>query len=299
MQTVSCPRSWAELHPGHDSIGFCAWIRCFVFSLYQLLAAYYTENRTADPVASCPLDIKRVFNPQHFTCTNEGYKKRWKKGMLGPVSLPFFTHGSAQLCLTCQVQGSPDSKRVPSQSRDIIHFPVKRLRHIFNCLGLFLDSTTAVWGGKRLVYFLHRVIISVSRETTQIWMSLHRITRGEAGLAASIADVQITSLLWLLWEWMQSHRTREDAGHGLLSWPFGDAHFQVSWKQEEKHRGQKTDATAVLKWDEAKSTVRSAGSLAWALKSAGDEGIHMLVFFSECHCMNSFSKNRVLNRLSL
>lgn len=219
--------------------------------------------------------------------------------MLGPTSLPFLTHSSAQLCLTCQVQGSPDSKQVLSQSRDIIHFPVKRLRHIFNCLGLFLDSTTAMWGGKQRVYFLHHVIFSASRETTRIWMSLHRITRGEAGLAASIADVQITSLLWFLWERTQSHRMREDAGRGLLSWPFRDTRFQVSWKQEEKHWSQKTDASAVL--NVMRPRAACGGLRAWT-KLWRVQGMR------ECTCLSpslhvtvwiTSWKNRVLNRLSL
>lgn len=68
--------------------------------------------------------------------------------MLCPISLPFFTHSSTQLYLTCQVHHPPDSKQVLSQSCDLIHFPVKRLRHIFKCLGLFLDCTRDMWGGK-------------------------------------------------------------------------------------------------------------------------------------------------------
>lgn len=36
------------------------------------------------------------------------------------------------------------------------------------------------------MYFLHSVIISVSRKTSQIWMSLHIITLGKAGSAASV-----------------------------------------------------------------------------------------------------------------
>ena len=53
----------------------------------------------------------------------------------------------------------------------------------------------------------------------------------------------------------------QDAGCGLLSLPLGDALFQVSWKQEQKQWNQKTDANAVLKSDEAKSTVLWAETL--------------------------------------
>lgn len=88
-------------------------------------------------------------------------------------------------------------------------------------------------------------------------MSLHIITLGEAGLAASVWDVivRIASLrkgaaVTLVAENAQP----QDVGRGLLSSPLGDALFQVSWKQEQKHWNQKTDATAVLKSGEAKST---------------------------------------------
>ena len=73
------------------------------------------------------------------------------------------------------------------------------------------------------MYFLHNVIISVSTKKTQIWMSLHIITLGKAGLAASVWDVivQITSsgkgLRWLFWLRMPSHRM-QDVGSYLCHW---------------------------------------------------------------------------------
>jgi len=53
----------------------------------------------------------------------------------------------------------------------------------------------------------------------------------------------------------------QDAGRGLLSLPLGDALFQESCKQEQKHWNQKTDANSVLKSDEAKSTILQAETL--------------------------------------
>lgn len=95
-------------------------------------------------------------------------------------------------------------------------------------------------------------------------MSLHIITLGKAGLAAPVWDVIVRiASLWkgsavtLVAENAQPH----DAGRGLLSLPLGDALFQVSWKQEQKHWNQTTDATAVLKSDEDKSTVLWAETL--------------------------------------
>lgn len=115
----------------------------FLF-LYRFFAAHCTENRTAKPITSCT----GVANLQHFTCTEMYTKTTGKKSLLGPISLPSFIHSSTWLYLTCRVHHPPASKQVPSQSYDLIDFPVKRLRHIFRCLGLFLDCTRDMWGGK-------------------------------------------------------------------------------------------------------------------------------------------------------
>lgn len=172
MQTLSCHRGLEDSKQSCTLDKFTLALvnlEYAVLSLhYRLFAAYYTENRPDDPVTSCPLYIKRVFNPQHFTSTCNVYNKHLKPVHWAPFPYLFFTNSSSQLYLMCQLHHPPDSKQVLSQFSDLIHFPVKRLRHTFKCLGLFLDCTRDMWGGKQLVYFLHNLIISVSRKTTLV-----------------------------------------------------------------------------------------------------------------------------------
>lgn len=76
----------------------------------------------------------------------------------------------------------------------------------------------------------------MSRKTTQIWMSLHIITLGKAGSAASVWDVivGIASLRKGAAVTLVAENTQPgDAGPGLISLPLGDALFQVSWKQNK------------------------------------------------------------------
>lgn len=271
MQTGSHHRGWKESRAVPWTCLY--WLllclnTLFCLFLHRIFAVFYNKNRIADPVLSHPLFIKKVFNPQHFTSTKNAYNKHLnnnKKGAPVPISLPLQQHSAL---FDASVSPSSWQQTSLSPSSDLTHFPVKRLRHIWKCLGLFLDCTRDMQGGKQLVYFLHNVVISVSRKTTLVWMSFPVITLGKGRLAASVWDVivQIASLwkgtCWLLWLRMHSHRIQE--GRGLLSLPLGDALFQVSQNQEQKFWNKKKDTITLLKSDEVKSNVLWAGTLSYA-----------------------------------
>lgn len=145
----------------------------------MLCAAPSAESR-ADPIPPCPLNIKRVFNPQGFICTKDRHKNQWKKDILGPFPPPFFTPLGPVGCVRSRL-----SPPVPCQPCDLIQFPGKRLEHIFRCSGLFLARPRGTWGGKGQEDFLHHRTISVSGESTQMNVRAQNCP-GLAGLAPSI-----------------------------------------------------------------------------------------------------------------